>query len=262
MFSASEREQLLQELVEFSRKIDEVDGFLLVGSGANGFRDKYSDLDVLIVVNESDNVLKVHNNLLDFVKDNFKTIKLKSYQHEEDIFVSCFLFDNYLELDLGVWSQQKLRATKPSWKMIFDKGSNIDSKLEETLTLHKKPNIDDTLDDSLSFIWQFVRSATISIKRNNLIKALKDIDFIRNQIVEILCLENSIYYDFDKNIDQLNSTKKERLLKTYDIVTTADNVSIKLREVMELYFDVIEMIKTKSDVDDYRTMIGQYFERN
>ena len=40
MFSISEREEILDYLIENISKLDEIIGIVIVGSGSHGFRDK------------------------------------------------------------------------------------------------------------------------------------------------------------------------------------------------------------------------------
>ncbi|WAH36106.1 hypothetical protein [Alicyclobacillus dauci] len=49
MFTEVERDRLLDQLTETARGIDGIKGHVLVDSGAFGYRDQYSDLDVLVV---------------------------------------------------------------------------------------------------------------------------------------------------------------------------------------------------------------------
>ncbi|MBW8351097.1 aminoglycoside 6-adenylyltransferase [Bacillus sp. IITD106] len=239
MYQNDDRTKLLNEITNFSKNIDRIQGLLLVGSGANGFRDEYSDLDLLIVVKNSQDVVQIHDQLREYIVQHFHVLKEKVYRHEEDIFVTCFFFEHFLELDLGVWSKSKLRATKPYWKVIFDREDDeIQSLLEKSLTSQIFPSIDETRKESLSFIWQFFRSAAVALKRQQYIKALKDIDFIRDQIIRFLCIQNGIDFDFDKSIDHLESPSLSKLKRTYEVKMNDENIHKVLFELMDLYFDV------------------------
>jgi len=260
MYQIEDRIELLNKITSFSKTINGVQGLLLVGSGANGFRDEFSDLDLLIVVKDSQDVVQIHKQLCEYIQHDFTVLKEKIYRHEEDIFVTCFLLDHFLELDLGVWSKSKLRATKPHWEIIFDRENNeIQDTLEESLKANSFPKIDETKKDSLSFIWQFFRSATVALKRQQYIKALKDIDLIRDQIIRILCIQNGINYDFDKSIDHLDSPFISKLKRTYDVKMNEESIKKVLYEVMDLYFDVIGHIGNE-DKKMVRLLLNEMLE--
>ncbi|PAD44839.1 hypothetical protein [Shouchella clausii] len=144
-------------------------------------------------------------------------------------------------MDLGVWSFNKLRATKPNWIVVFDREGTISDKLNDTLNKLIYRDMDEAINDSLSFIWQFFRSAVVALKRGHLIKALKDIDFIRNQIIELICLRNNINYDFDKSIDQIDSYHVSSLKKTYEVKMDYTSIKKVLFDVMNIYFGVMDI---------------------
>lgn len=154
---------------------------------------------------------------------------------------TCFFFENYLELDLGVWSFNKLRATKPNWIVVLDRDGTLSDKLNDSLNKLNHRDMDEAINDSLSFIWQFFRSAVVALKRGHLIKALKDIDFIRNQIIELICLRNNINYDFDKSIDQIDSHHANNLKNTYEVKMNYISIKKVLLNVTNIYFDVMDI---------------------
>ncbi|MBS4219856.1 hypothetical protein KHA96_16195 [Bacillus sp. FJAT-49711] len=240
MYRYEDRTKLLNEITRYSKTICGIQSLLLVGSGSSGFRDELSDLDLLIVVKNSEDAGLIHDRLKEYIHQHFHVLKKKVYRHEEDIFVTCFFFDDFLELDLGVWSKSKLRATKPHWKVLFDRENDeIDRLLEESLSSLNASEINAAVKDSLSFIWQFFRSAAVALKRQQYIKALKDIDFIRDQIIRLLCIQNGINYDFDKSIDHLDSPFTPKLKRTYEVKMNDKSIKTVLFEIMDLYFDVV-----------------------
>jgi predicted nucleotidyltransferase len=55
-FSPEEREEILNRILDALRADERIAGALIVGSGAVGFDDDYSDIDLSVVVAEEDNV--------------------------------------------------------------------------------------------------------------------------------------------------------------------------------------------------------------
>ncbi|TSB45937.1 nucleotidyltransferase domain-containing protein [Alkalicoccobacillus porphyridii] len=211
MFTPSDRTALMDDLKRFTSTLNRVQALVLVGSGSSGFRDRYSDLDLLVVVKNSEDVEPINQQLSEYLQSTFSILKVKTYRHKEDIFVTCFFFDHYLELDLGVWSFEQLRATKPNWIVLFDKDNTVSNKLASTLNHESQPSADEVKEQSLSLIWQFVRGAAVAIKRGQFIKAVKDLDYIRDHIIQILCLQNQMSYDFDRAIDLLDNNYTTKL---------------------------------------------------
>lgn len=97
------------------------------------------------------------------------------------------------------------------------------------------------------------------MKRGHLIKALKDIDFIRNQIIELICLRSNINYDFDKSIDQIDSHHANNLKNTYEVKMDYTSIKKVLFDVMNIYFGVMD-IKENDVVEKNRRMIHKFLE--
>jgi len=259
MFQIEDRKIVMEEIENYTKLIQGIQGLLLVGSGATGFRDRYSDLDLVVVVEEPQNVVHVNKQIKRFLQSKFSILKEKTYHHEMDVLVSCFFFDNYLELDLGVWSFEKIKATKPNWAIIFDRDKMISKKLNDTLDKTVHSEIDDAINESLSLIWQFFRGTVVALKREHFIKALKDIDFIRNQMIELICLRNNINYDYDKSIDDIDGRYYQRLQKTYEVKMDYNSIKNVIFDVMHLYFDVININEDES-VEKNKIMIHTFLK--
>lgn len=60
MYTHNERIEMMSEIESFTKSLHEVQALLLVGSGSTGFRDKYSDLDLLVVVKNSEEVVTIN----------------------------------------------------------------------------------------------------------------------------------------------------------------------------------------------------------
>ena len=67
MFSVDERERVLNCLVDNLSVLEEITGLIIVGSGALGFRDKYSDIDIALVYNEGYSMENVFDLVIDTV---------------------------------------------------------------------------------------------------------------------------------------------------------------------------------------------------
>lgn len=252
MYTVEDREALLTNLHQYAEGLDAVVGFLVVGSGAYGFRDEYSDVDGLVVVKQSGDVEAVNRLLVEQVNKVATVSRMKIYQHEPDIWVTCFFMHNYLNLDLGVWALDKLRATKPHWIVKFDKIGIIEEKLRTSLSARPKQNVHAIASDTLSRLWQFVRTAVVAIKRGHFIKAIKDMDWIRDQLITIICLMNDSYDDLSQNIEAIDHHYVDRLKATYNCSMTQEQLGMTLIAILELAFDVFQELQLTEDLEKHK----------
>ena len=242
LYTEMDREQLLDDLRALAEGMARVQGMVLVGSGAYGYRDRYSDLDVVVVVEQSSSVSAVHDALISALELERPVLKHKVYRHEPDIFVSCLLFPGYLELDLGVWSLTKLRATKGHWTVVFDRRAPaIDERLHHTEP-SSLPNLQETARESMTYMWQFIRGALAASARGNQIKAFKEMEYLRDKVAELAALREGIQHDVAKELGRIQSSVIERLQATYEGSMDQAGSMARLRTLVELYCDVISEI--------------------
>lgn len=253
MYSAEERDQLLERLTVTARDTDGVRGLVLVGSGALGFRDNCSDLDVVVVADPPEAVPPVHDELAEVLKQSHHVFKQKVYRHESDIWVSCFLLEGYLELDLGVWSFEKLRATKAHWRVIYDTTPpQIEDRLRTTVP-DRLIGAEEAARESMTLVWQFIRGASVAVSRGHAIAAMKEMQYLRDKVGELLLLEKGLAHDAVKELGTIPSPSLSRLVQTYEGPLDREGLYEKLVATVELYFwAVAEVLGEDSTDPDYR----------
>ncbi|MEO3947099.1 aminoglycoside 6-adenylyltransferase [Gorillibacterium sp. CAU 1737] len=257
MYTEADRLILLGKIEEKAKASEAVQGLLLVGSGAYGFRDAYSDLDVVLVVEDSEKVPPVHDEWVHFVKERCSVLRHKEYRHEEDIYVSCFLFADGMELDLGIWSFAKLRATKRHWKVLVDRNvPQIQERLELTLPIYHR-DATAVANESLSSLWQFVREAAVAIARGHALRAVQEIEVIRSKAVELIAIREGIPADFHKEIGNYRSSPRVvKLVETYEGSMDRSGLEKMLMAVLQLYFEEVAVVLGIDEASgEHRVMI-------
>ncbi len=75
MYTVVERKDALEKLIEIISSMPNVEGCLLVGSGAIGFTDEWSVIDVSVVVYPEENTRAVWDELNKKILDRFSIYK-------------------------------------------------------------------------------------------------------------------------------------------------------------------------------------------
>ena len=238
-----------QRLTLVAETMEEIQGVVLMGSGAYGFRDPYSDVDLVLVVKHSDAVPRIHAAWVSMLEETQMVLKHKVYRHQPDIWVSCFLLDGYLELDLGVWSINQIRATKAHWKVLYDKSApDIEKRLQDTLA-GQTADLGQTAEDSATLMWQFIRGASVALSRGHAMKAMKEIEYLRDKIAGLTLLRDGIAGDISKELWRI-----PRLMDTYAGSMDTMGLYEKLWTTVEMYFDVLSSILGEDGVQRDRQM--------
>ncbi len=240
MYSIIDRKDILDKLEENLKLIEYVDGMILVGSGAEGFTDKWSDIDLSIVVCEVEKTRQVWNKINEKIMSNFDLIKISYNEYGENNFLSAILLHNYLEIDIGVLAINKLVAKGKSWSILYDKSGYATKKMNDTWRERKLPDLNSEIKNSLDRIWHNIKNGAFALRREKLYRAIKEIEVMRNEIVEISALrENKIAKHF-KDVDDMDRRFIQRLGQTFFKEVTINELSRSFINSFNLYFDLIK----------------------
>lgn len=115
MFSVAQREALLEQLVATSRGDPSVTAAAVVGSGAVGTEDEYSDIDLALRLTPGAVVRDVAESWTE------RLYREHHAAHHLDIWSNgalyrVFLLKNSLQVDLSFWPNEEFRATGPNFK--------------------------------------------------------------------------------------------------------------------------------------------------
>lgn len=246
-FSPEEREKALSNLVDYIKAQKNIEGIILVGSGAVGFSDKYSDIDLSVVVSPAEMTKKVWNLLSDYVLHKYDVLRHGFSEYAENNYLTIFLHKNFLQVDLGVISLENLVAKRKRWKVLFDRDGHVAEKMKKTW---KERALEDPVElahESLDGIWYFIQNAVIALNRSRPLRVSNEITEIRNEALKLLGSLSDIDVKHFRDVDDVSEEIKERLIRTYPASFDRDEQLRALREVVDLYFDLIEKLDSDNE---------------
>lgn len=158
------RTRTIEEIDRYTCRNSAIKATLLVGSGATGFTDEYSDIDIVMVTDPNDYAFAL-NDISHFLK-SLNPIFMTVYKHHKAITVICTLLSNNLKIDVGIWSIDVLFAPKSEWKILNYKSNYFRTRtinaLQSASPIIRKREPVYTGDNSL---WQEVLATYIADKR-------------------------------------------------------------------------------------------------
>ena len=238
MYSEVERQNTLDKLVSVCKSIADVDGLILVGSGACGFTDKWSDIDLSVAVCEEERTRAVWDKLNENILSMFDTLRVSYHQYSSDSFLSAIFLNNFLEIDIGVISVGKLSAKRKEWHVLYDRTGIVSEKMNDTWENRKMPDCNAAVENSLRSIWYHIKNGAFALKRERLYRAAKEIEAIRNEIVEIKALQGNKIAKHFRDVDDMDCPFLERLAGTFPKEVTIDGLTKAFVNSFVLYFDV------------------------
>lgn len=213
-----------------------------MGSGATGFKDEYSDLDMAVLVDEEE-LDKVYLDwearipeLLPAI-EHFKSPTKRLYG---------FLFARHLELDISFQSQSGLFVRRPDWKILFDKRGIIPQLMKPRE--RAKRNLAEEHSKRISESWYWVIHCITAIQRCQPLRATYFINRLRDEAVLMAglnCGLRTSIEDFYGDADKLPDEKKQRVLQTYPKSFDPAELLRTLKAVVEVYYSEAEVLDEK-----------------
>jgi predicted nucleotidyltransferase len=250
----------LEQLLDLVKRQQEVIGVLLVGSGAKGFPDRWCDIDLAIVVAPEEQTPHVRDTILHAIKDSFNILSLWAGQYEDNNFISVILLTNFLEIDLGVMPFSKLAARRESWKVLFERTSDITNRMNETNKARTNPDPRIELDDSLNSIGHYIRCAVTAIQRGQPFRAAKEIEEIRNEAVRLWAMREKKIAKHFRDVDGMDKDFRSFLGSTYHGGVEIESVKAAFVNAFSLYFWVVENIHNSPRISLLKNAMESYLK--
>ena len=110
LFNEEERQITLGVLLGALKQDERLDGVILVGSAAEGFDDRFSDIDLTVVVADHYPVGEIYSAWKKRIARLLPVVSSFEVNYAENKFLGGFLLDNFLELDIGFLNLRDLFA--------------------------------------------------------------------------------------------------------------------------------------------------------
>ena len=267
MYSEIEREEIFNYVVNGLKKRKEIISVIQVGSGAIGYRDKYSDLDFAVVVDDS--------NIEEIFEKTFKSISNKYnvffFDNMKERNLQLFLLDNYLELDIGYYTLESLYARRENFKIIFDKSNKVNDIMINSWKEMKEKNKGTTQEVNMNEIihlidkelWYNVLHSIIAFKRNNIYRCYYELQEIKNYAINLLAKRSNKEFKRYRSINELSEEELNKIICLFSYPKNYDELKKYLELSLEIIFNEFDYWKEKEsinyigDIDFYNRFIEE-----
>ncbi len=124
MYKAKDRERLLNRIIDFMRDNSAFEGLLQIGSGAVGFADIYSDIDLMAGCYDADCVKDANQQLQQFFSGLDACYIEKRAWTNTALGLSIY-FEDGLSADLSFMPTPELPIRSPQHKVVFANTENF-----------------------------------------------------------------------------------------------------------------------------------------
>lgn len=201
-YTPEERRQVLSKLLHALEGDGRITGVLLVGSGAVGFKDNYSDIDLSVVMAAEADVEPVFRDWDDKIQTLFPVVTRFETHYGPNSFLYGFLLDNFLELDIGFVCLNNLVAKRPDWQIAFDRSGQIQSIMEARPVSKPTTAVPERYQQIVESIWHYIMHSAICLRREQNWRAVYYLDMVRQQTIELAGLRLGLETKNYRQVDQ------------------------------------------------------------
>ncbi len=257
IFSPQDRQNVLDYIVNVSLECNKIVALVQVGSGAIGYNDDWSDLDLVIAIDAKESKADA----MDYIHQKIvEKYEIAYFSQQEERNLQCYVLSNLLEIDLGFGAYDSAAALKPEFSVLFDKSGIVNDKMvksregmgERIYGEKQKKDIE----KACNGIWIRMMHAAVAIHRNNYFRAVGELEYIRKTYIELVGDRYRFESNMNREIDKLPEEEKTEIKKTYIMGESAEELWGSLLKLTELIYAELKDYK----VPVSQEMIKSYYE--
>ncbi len=252
MYSSEERDLYFISLVNKLKLSDSIEGIIQLGSGVTGYRDNYSDIDLM--VSTADDVESAKEIVIQTLEE-LGSFFIKEVTLQEGIFLLIAFLENGLELNVSVLSTNALNVKSPLWKIVFDRTGQVDGKMKDEHQRFIGKSIKYTIDEDIAFKFLYFRKKfNTELKRNNMIYSLQMLEEMRKLTLLVQAFNEEKKLHQFKAYETLDMNFIHTFLDTYPKNTTKEAVIKSANAIKDLFFFIMKESSIKS-IDENDLML-------
>ncbi|MCA1031214.1 aminoglycoside 6-adenylyltransferase [Bacillus timonensis] len=249
MYSTEERNVYFNKVIQEIESSQFVEGIVQIGSGVIGYKDEFSDIDLMVATSQIEQAEKTRDVLRE-IFSSFHPSYIKEKQFSKDIFLVIAILQNGLEFNVSIVPREFLSVKSPLWKIIVDKTGSVTEKMNhEHENFMKKPiKYNVGFDVAFEFVYCAL-SLEKELKRNNVIYALKMLEEMRDFTLIVQALNEDKKLHQFKAYESLNPAFIQEYLLTFPSEATVESVRESAERVKILFVNSLKQ-STMFSMDD------------
>lgn len=237
LYSPEERQQVLDTLLDALRDDGRIAGVLVVGSGAVGFKDDHSDIDLSVVMTAEEDVEPVFRDWDGRIQALFPVVTRFETHYGPHSYLYGFLLDNFLELDIGFVCLNNLVAKRPSWQIAFDRSGQIQAIMESSPPPNPAAAAPEQLQQTLQAVWHYIMHSAICLRRAQDWRAIYYLELVRQHTIELAGLRLGLETKNYRQVDQLSADFLLTLQRTLPSDFSRGKIMRALQTAVHCFFN-------------------------
>jgi len=240
MYTIEERELFYNQTIDFFRSSALFEGVVHLGSGTVGYKDEYSDIDLMAAYYNKDDIIISKAALINFFKDLGASYINELVWTKTVLGVSVY-FPNGLGVDVSFGPTNDLVVQSPQWKIVLDKTGKLTEHIKEKNKKFERHGSNYGINDSINYRFiNALRRYVIAIKRCNYIYASNMLNEARQCVLDIQALNEGKKVHQFKEYNALNRDFLIKIADTFPSGISERSLNDAKNHLYRLFFEAID----------------------
>lgn len=240
MYKASDRESLLISIVDYMNNSSSFEGVLLIGSGAGGFADIYSDIDLMAGCYSADSVDEAAKELQTFF-DALGACYVEPRKWTATALGYSVYFENGLSIDLSFMPTDEIPLKSPQYKVLLSKTDKFANTIRQGAERFEKQNEKYGVDNSIHYHFiNELRYVEIALMRRQFVWADIALNNARQLLLAVETVAEGKKLHQFKAYNSLEQTFLDKLEGTYPCSREYQDIHKATESLLNLYLETIK----------------------
>lgn len=240
MYTSADRQKLADTICKFVQQTPEFEGLLQIGSGAVGYTDIYSDIDLMAGILGRKNVCSADEKLSSFFAE-LGAVWIDHRMWSDFVLGLSVYFENGLSVDFSYMPTKEIALRSPYFKILFSKSASFEQRVyEQSIYLVEKAKqygIDNSIQHSFFYA---LRKCEIALLRRDFIYADMALSEARQCLLQIeVVKEHKKLHQF-KAFHTLDGDFLKKLEYTYPASRNTEGLSRAKECLLDQYQNVVK----------------------
>lgn len=239
MYKIPDRERLLNRIIDFIRDSSAFEGLLQIGSGAVGFTDIYSDIDLMAGCYDADCV-KAANQQLQQLFTELGACHIEKRAWTSTALGLSVYFEDGLSADISFMPTPELPIRSPQHKVVFSKTEKFTDAVNAGVQRFAECSQQYGMDDSIHYRFiNELRYVEIALLREQFVFADIALGNARKLLLSVETLAEGKKLHQFKAYNTLAQAFLDRLEETYPRSRTYEDMHTAKEKLLALYLDTV-----------------------
>lgn len=189
LFTLQERQDNYETLLNQFIDDDRITGILSLGATDTALADDNADIKLLIIIEKPSIIDIVFTLWVKRLENVFKSETPFNFIINKDLNKLSILLDNYLQITIQFRAVNRFYLVGTDWCLVFDRKGDVGTYLDKR-TKTREHYVKTIYQAHMNTIWNPVVGCVRELRRQNLWKAIAELEILRKHTVEIAGLRH------------------------------------------------------------------------